>query len=660
MKNITVFLLALFIPFIVSAQSLIPYSDMEEKCDICSHSGNLKSGKELPANALLNDYDITFTKIDIETKNNSTYISGYALIEARVEANQLDTFCVELSSDMTVDSILFNGSFVNFTHNKSEIIIGLNTPIQNGDSFSATIFYKGFGNDENGYAGGLHHVNNSSKYNYEPLTYSFTQPFGASVWFPCKQVLSDKIDSLHIFITTDSSYKVSSNGKLTNVVELPENKRRYEWKTKYPIAYYLVAFNVFNYTEYNFYTYPEGFSDSIFIQNFMVDQAHINEMKDEIDKTHDAMNLYCNLFGMYPFKDEKYGHSIWGKGFGMEHQTMTSMPYNIDFRRLSHELSHQWFGNSVTCGSWQDIWLNEGFATYFDYLALKLLVSEQAGKDRMEYYHKRAMTYAGGSVYVPDAEANNASRIFNYKLSYCKAGAVVKMLRFELQDDDMFWQILQNYLADFKNGFATTQDFQAVVNETTGKNYDYFFDQWIYGQGYPTFSGTWYQENDTLTLNVNEQTSLTRVTPLFKMLVQYKLEIKGGGDTLISLQQEQRDQVFRIYMPKTVEDIFIDPNNEVLNKGIKLNYQKPSSVEINELISCNVYPNPFSNQIKISIFEQQSEISIAMYDNRGIKIFYDFSTQMEYAINTSEMQPGLYYIELKSEKGIYRQKILKQ
>lgn len=655
--------------FIYIVVSLLPftsygqYSLSNEKIDACSHIKNINGAQGIDFNPLLGEYDITFTKIDIETENASDYISGYAYVEAKVTADLLNTFCIELSSGMTVDSVLFDDINVEFTHIDDEILVDLDIPSQNEELFSATIYYNGSGNDNTNYAGGLHHLSSEAIFNFEPLTYSFTQPFGAFLWFPCKQVLTDKIDSLHVFITTNSSYKVSSNGLLTNEVQLPDNKIRYEWKSSYPTAYYLVAFNVFNYAEYNFYSYPDGFTDSILIQNFMVDQDHINAMQDELDKTNDAMNLYCNRMGLYPFVDEKYGHSIWGKGFGMEHQTMTSMPYNIDFRRLSHELSHSWFGNSVTCGSWRDIWLNEGFATYLDYLALKLIISDEVGEARMIYYNNLAMTNPYGSIYVPEEDENNASRIFNYQLTYCKAGSVVKMLRFELQDDDLFWQILNNYLIAFKNGSALTQDFLTMVEETSGSDFDYFFDQWIYGQGYPTYDGWWYQLDDTLHMKVNQHTSFTSVTPLFKMLMQYQLNFTDGSDSLIFLYQEVKNQIFKMYMPNPVEGFIIDPNNETLNKGTELvEIDPPLTVESLDKININVYPNPFFNELKISFIDGKSDnYIVTLYDVIGKKVFYDLNPPEndEYIIYTTDLKTGIYYLEVRSDHGIYSQKIVK-
>ncbi|MEN8225735.1 MAG: M1 family aminopeptidase [Bacteroidota bacterium] len=660
MKYSTPFLFLMYVALQMSAQSYIPCSPHNEKGDVCSHNHHLKVHRADALNPLFDDYDIIFTKLDISAENTSDFIQGNALIEAQVTADQLNTFCIGLSSDMDIASVSIDGENAAFTHLNDEIMLEIEPPLTMGESFSIIITYEGHGHNPNNYAGGLHHLSGDELFNYKPLTYSFTQPFGANLWFPCKQVLNDKIDSLHLFVTTDSAYKVSANGILSDEVDLGNGKTRYEWKTKHPLAYYLVAFNVFDYAEYNFYTLPDGFADSIFIQNFMVDQDHIDAMKSEIDKTHDAMNLYCNLFGMYPFQDEKYGHSIWGKGFGMEHQTMTSMPYEIDFRRLSHELSHQWFGNSVTCGSWQDIWLNEGFATYFDYLALKLLVSDEVGEARMQYYHTKAMTNPGGSVYIPEEEANNPSRIFNYYLSYCKAGAVIKMLRWELQDDDIFWQVLHQYLEEYKDSFATTEDFREVLEEATGDDYYWFFEQWIYGEGYPTLYGYWYQHNDTLTLKMNEHTSQTGATSLFQMLIPYKLKLEGGEDSLILLQQVQRNQIFKVFMPYEVNTVIVDPENELLNgEGEFINYD-PNGIDDHEIISCRAYPNPFSSQLKISISSEHSGFTISMYDGTGKSVHSVTTDQQEYMLNTSAFRTGMYYLNIRSVGGAsYGQKLFK-
>lgn len=655
MKRLLIVLLTI-LPFQIFGQEN-PFEFINEKQDACSrgYHGLIKTVE----NDLADQYDITFTRLEIFSENTSSFIEARAYIEAKVVADSMTTFSIGLSSQMSIDQILFEATAVTFIHQDGEIQFELETPKYEGETFHLIIDYEGSGYDPGNYAGGLHFTTSDPDFNYEDHSYTFNQPYGSDVWFPCKQVLSDKIDSLDIWVTTNASQRVSANGLLVEQVDMDNGTTQYKWQTRHPIAYYLVAFNIFSYSEYNFYCNPEGFDESIFIQNFLVDEEHIELMGEELDLTCEAMDLYSNLFGIYPFHDEKYGHSIWGKGFGMEHQTITSMPYDIDFRRLSHELSHQWFGNMVTCGTWLDIWLNEGFATYFDYLALKHIISDQVGEDRMAYYHERAMVYPNGSVYVPAPAINNASRIFNYKLSYCKAAAVIKMLRFEIQDDELFWEILTNYLDQFKNGNATTEDFINVVNQTTGESYDWFFDQWIYGEGYPTYSGNWYQDQDTLYLEVTQEVSYPAVTPFYDMLMQYEIRYPGG-DTTVFLRQEQPTQLFKIPIEEYVTNIVIDPENETLNQDEGMVEMPVGATADKVLREIKVFPNPFTEELRISLSTELSgSFEFSLFGNKGNLLKSSQDHAQEITIDTKNLVPGLYIIKVQNEMGVAIQKIVK-
>lgn len=649
------FILFLSIQFSLIGLTQVNYKQFKEfeKEDFCSKAHSTYTFKNNSTNPALKDYNITLIKIDIETDNTSSFITGFALLNGEVVVSEMDVFVVELGTQMTVDSVLFNNESAGFSHNADELSVTMSGPLGLGSNFSVIVYYHGDGHSSSNYAGGMHHTT----FDNRELTYTFTQPFGASLWFPCKQDLTDKIDTLQMHITVPSSVKVASNGVLRGKVNLGNEKTRFEWETNHPIAYYLVVFNVYDYVEYNFYAHPDNFEDSIYIQNFMIDDAHVSLMKNEIDQTSDAMNLYCNLFGMYPFQDEKYGHAIWGHGFGMEHQTLTSMPYDIDFRRLSHELSHQWFGDLVTCASWQDIWLNEGFASYFDYLALKSILSDEDGEDRMEYYHSRAMEAPDGSVYVPASDANNASRIFNYRLSYCKGASVVKMLRFEVQNDELFWQSLKNYLDIYKNKSASTDDLKEVFEETCNRDFSYFFDQWIYGEGYPAYNGTWFQQNDTLYLNVYQNASKSSVTPFFKMLLEFKL-FHDDGDSLIVLNQDEKSKQYKVHLPFKVNFLLLDPKNEVLNKNN--GFSKISSAGEITLAPVQAFPNPFSQNLIVRNYTDTIvTFEGTLYNSNGKELRYFKTTESEYEMDTSELSPAIYFLKIVTSNGTFIQKVIK-
>ena len=635
------------------------HDPMDEKCAHCAGLKSAHAGAARESNPLMDQYDIQYTRLEIQSENNSTEIQGTAIIRAKVLEGPLSEFCIELYSGMTVESLSFNGIEKTFTHENEEIILSLDPSLPEGTCFELSISYQGDGNMPNGYTEGLSYLSDMQYSNPGPISYTCTYPYSAHTWFPCKQVLSDKIDSLDIYVTTPSTYTVSSNGRLKNKVDLGNGYTRFEWESRHPIVYYLVVMNIYDYKQYNFYVHPDRWSDSILIQNFLLDNDHIEDMKAELDKTHEAMNLFCTLFGPYPFRDEKYGHSIWGKSYGMEHQTLTSMPVNIDFRRLSHELSHQWFGNMVSCATWQDIWLNEGFASYFDQLALRKLVSESEGKARMDYYHARALTQDEGSIYIPEEDADDGDRIFYYRLTYCKAATVVQMLRHEIGNDALFWQTLGAYLDEFRDSTATTNDLNRVVNETTGKDFTWFFDQWIYGHGYPTYSGTWYQKNDTLTMKINQSTSRPGYTPFFRMNMPYKLHF-SQGDTLIHLEQTQRNQVFRIPLSKDVRAIFIDPENVVLNKNGALSEIDVSGTQVVQGPVFSAYPNPFTHQLKISLDSRKGMLNtISVFDLRGRELLREQSYENEFLLNTSMLEPGIYFIKVENSSGIRTMRVVR-
>ena len=608
-------------------------------------------------------YDIQSLVLDIESDNSSSLINATATIGAVVSSASMERFVIELLNGMSVGGVVVNGDPVSFSHAAGMITAALSPGMVRGERFTVEIEYSGDGYDASGYSKGLAHLDDMNPVNPGPITYSFTQPFGASAWFPCKQVLSDKIDSLDILVTLPSGYKAVSNGVLKGTTDLGNGKVRYEWQSRHPIAYYLVVLNIFDYEEYSFYARPDGWDDSILIQNFFLDAGHVEDLKPTVLKTREVMDLYTRLFGPYPFRDEKYGHAIWGKSFGMEHQTLTSMPADpgrFSFTRLAHELSHQWFGNLVTCGTWQDIWLHEGFASYYEVVALKELVSGSEARDRMDYFHDRALLEDQGSIYVPEGDAEDASRIFNYGLSYAKAATVVQMLRHELDNDTLFWETLRGFLEEFSDSTATTSDFNRLVNERTGEDFDWFFQQWVYGDGYPTVSGTWYQKDDTLTMKMSQNASRPGVTPFFRMNMPYRVRC-SDGDTLISLEQTSHYQVYHIPLNRKVTSISIDPYNTVLNKSGGMTKIDVSGTEVPEQPFFNVLPNPFTDHLLVSVDSRKGVLNtVTLYDLHGRNLMQQRSYEPEIRLSMEGLSPGIYILSVGNVNGAKSMRVVKQ
>ena len=565
--KLQIFVLAILFPFVsIVAQELT--FDPEEPptheniCKRAFHGQDFGKSVVNP-NARLFDYDVKFYHINLETTDTSNQFTANTIVTAKVNAAQMDTFLIELSYKLEPDSAFFNGVKHAFTHASNDIYIVLPSPVLKDEMFTFHLYY----HTPEGYSTNYFSSTVDANYGNFHVTQSMAEPYNAHDWFPCKQELEDKADSVFVFVTTDSSLRAAGPGTLTEA-SLPNNKTRYEWRTHQPTAYYLIFLAVSNYQEYTIYAHPDSLpGDSIPIVNYVYDYPGCLESnKANIDRTSSFIDLFSNEFGLFPFYEEKYGHYMWRpSGFsGMEHITMSGMRY-FSFDLISHELGHSWFGDNVTCATWSDIWVNEGFASYAQYLARQYILSQANADNLMRIWYDYVMGTPDGSVYVPESSVNSIGRIFNTRLTYRKGAALVHMIRFEMDNDSLFFRTLYEYQQMYKDSVATGIDFRNVCQDVSGIDFTDFFDQWYFGEGFPTFDLTWSQQMDTLLLEVHQNTS-TAITPLFRIHMEYKISW-AGGDTTIRVFQETNDTVYRFINSNEITDIEIDPKNWVLNKG---------------------------------------------------------------------------------------------
>ena len=594
------------------------------------------------------NYDVGFYWIDIELYDTSTFVQGYTSIRAKA-LQELNELVFELSNDHRIDSILINGirqsEFVHF----NDLIRITNLPVILKDhDFTAVVYYQGEGGQNSFFTG----ISNRTDFQWnKKVTYTLSESFNAHDWFVCKQVLTDKADSAYIYITTSDHLKAGSNGVLTGIDSLPGGRVKYRWETHYPIAYYLLSAAVADYQDYSFYVRPAHTPDSILVQNYILnDPAFLPAYRDEIDKTAELLGLYSGKFGIYPFWKEKYGHSFAPMGGGMEHQTMTTL-YNFNFTLVAHELAHQWFGDNVTCASWQDIWINEGFASYAEYLALEFLESKDAADIWMSGAHNWALTEPDGSVYIPEADANDEGRIFSRALSYKKGAALLHMIRDELNDDSVFFKVLKDFQYEFRDSTASGQDFMEILNVTSGREFNWFFDQWYYGSGYPEFIFSWWQSEDSLYLHC-EQSGSSERTPLFKVSMEFQIEFTDGSDTLFRLVLDKEEERFKIHVTNEIAGLIADPNNWILDKNQMI---RKHFSEAHFFVS----PNPFSNQLNV-IFNADAKREISLADMQGKVVKKWNSISAEVTLNTNQVKKGLYLLRVKEGNDSYTAKIVKQ
>ncbi len=338
-------------------------------------------------------------------------------------------------------------------------------------------------------------------------------------------------------------------------------------------------------------------------------------------------------------------------GGGMEHQTMTTLS-SFRFNLVAHELTHQWYGDNVTCASWQDIWVNEGFASYGEYLALEALVSIKEAGLWMEYAQQLALSEPEGSVYIPEEDAKDIFRIFSMTLSYKKGATLLHMIRYELDDDSLFFETMSEFSNRFSDTVATGLDFMTVLNEVSGNDFKWFFDQWYFGQGFPQFAFTWWYSGDSLIIE-SDQTGSSSQTPFFKTSMDFNIQFDNGSDSTIRVWINQAHQKFSFPLSIPVNGFTPDPDNFLL---------KTSQV-IRKVISegyLSVNPNPFGEELNIFFTSGNKDREIILSDLSG-KVINKFQSSSEtVTIPTYELRQGLYLLQVNEGRESYTTKIVRK
>lgn len=359
-----------------------------------------------------------------------------------------------------------------------------------------------------------------------------------------------------------------------------------------------------------------------------------------------------SLFGPYPFIREKYGHAQFGWGGGMEHQTITFIG-GINFHIMSHELGHMWFGDMVTCGRWYDLWLNEGWASYVTGLCYENLINGIYWEPWKEIVSNGITKEPGGRVFPSDTL--NVPVLFDSRLTYAKASYVIHMLR-GVMGDSLFYGAARSYLSDpgLQYSFARTEAFIKHMEEAYGGSLAWFFEPWLEGEGYPNYQGYYFQQGDSLTLDLYQTTSHPSV-PFYRMPVPIRVW-KGGVATDFKFWHEQSGQRVRFYMPDGVDSLSIDPDRWILWRE---NSVGASGIEEDNLVKMVVYPNPVKEgKIVILVPNQRAEVDIVNQSGVMIKrLRVTDKTQIEIDVNA--LSPGIYLVRYLGAGGYGRTRFLK-
>lgn len=598
-----------------------------------------RSSLDVNVNPNTLNYDLQYVRLELDLDPTQQYVSGTVTSHFKMLANSGNIY-FDLANNLTVSQVKYHNQNLAFQQlSTDEVLINFPSTLTAQTTDSLSITYNGVPDgSSDAFVADYTSAN-------DPVLATLSEPFGAKEWWPTKQSMNDKIEKLDIKITTPSQYTVGSNGKLISEMILGNGKKLTYWQTNYPIPAYLFALGISNYTKLN--SNITTTHSSFPFLNYVYPSSATSSVQSNLNWTNSNMQLFEDHFGLYPYRNEKYGHMQFNWGGGMEHATMTSMgSFGQDL--IAHELAHQWFGDKLTCGAWNDIWLNEGFATFGAQLAYeKLLMTPSAFQNHLASQINYITSDPGGSVYIPTADLN-FSRIFNGRLSYSKGAYVLRMIKWIL-GEDQFYALLKAYQNNppFQYNYVKTPDFRDFIKSFSGKDFTEFFNDWVYGEGFPTYQIRWSQNanNKQLTFRVSQTRSSSSVS-FFEMPIPIKVSGSGGQTAYIVLDNTSNNQYFtQNNVDFAVTSVSFNYENQILAKGSVI---KDNTLAVNEHSKnkVNVYPTPAKSFIKITGLENSTHYEIYSADGKLMK---KDITYPDSEINISNFLKGVYFLKFNQE-----------
>ncbi|GIV11471.1 MAG: hypothetical protein KatS3mg020_0962 [Fimbriimonadales bacterium] len=458
-----------------------------EGCALCgrAHNAVLKHPElYLPSfPAVIQDPQLTDVQhydLTIEVVPSSQTLIGSCTMTVKVAQPTLNSFRFRLRENFLIMGLRLDGRPISFVRESiTTVRAEFDRPYTQDEVFQLQVDYQGVPVSR-----GFGSIEFTTRSSGSVIVATLSQPFYAYTWWPAKDENTDKATLTFTLITPRTMVAVA-NGMLQEMRDLPNNRRSYRYQHNYPIVPYLVAFAATDYRSWSrSFTYD---NQTMPVDFYIYPESDTPANRTAWEQCIPMLRVLSDLYGVYPFIQERYGIYQFQFGGGMEHQTMSGQG---DFGEslTAHELAHQWWGDMVTCATWNDIWLNEGFATYSEALWLEYKNGSSNPAALRTAMLNRRPSSLNGSVYRYDVSSVGA--IFNSNFAYRKGAWVLHSLRWVLGAEN-FFELLSRYRQRFAYSHAATADFQAVAEEVWGGSMDWFFQPWVYGIGAPSYNWGW-------------------------------------------------------------------------------------------------------------------------------------------------------------------------
>ena len=518
------------------------------------------------------EWDALFYRINLNLDFDNSEIDGWVYLRGKSLINGLSFIDLDLTSYfgdplhyLLVDSVKVSG-ISNPSHlqmpNYVRVYFQPYT-YDYGDTFKVTTYYHG----KPEYRPILQEGFDFGSHDGVGIAFNMSEPIYARDWWPCKDRVEDKVESAEITITCPIEYRCASNGRIY-MEWVSQTKRKTYWRESYPIATYQVGIGCTNYVILDTSYVLQSGNDTMDVW-FYVYPENVTAARDSFPKVVEMLDTFATYFGEYPYAGiyppyvmEKYGMmQVPTLSTAMEYPTITAIcdtGYNQMY--LSHELAHSWWGNCVTCSTWNHIWINEGFATYSECM----WIEKKYGLDAMLEYIISQYRYLGnGSVYMENGYEHFSTNYWHRV--FWKGSWVLHMLRHWV-GDPTFYDILHQYLDTYKWKHASTEQFRDVCVNVTGDTLlNTFFHEWIYSDYHPVYEYWFYVEEDGRVYFNVKQTQTPSSDPwipeLYHMPIDIILDDGTTKDTVtVFNDQREQDYIFEtsLTMPITEASICLD------------------------------------------------------------------------------------------------------
>jgi len=557
----------------------------------------------------------------------------------------LDSISFDFNNRHTIDSIVYRGRRVTSNRPTNK----LNIRLQAGTGTDSILIVYSGAPPRTGF--GSFAVDRHAGV---PIIWTISPPYGNRDWMPCKVSLDDKIDSMDAFITVPTGNKAAGPGILVgSTLDNVNDLITYHWKHRYPIATYLIGTAITNYVSYTD-TLRLTNSRQVNCVNYVYPENQASA-RSLTPATSRIMRLYDSAFVPYPFINEKYGHAQFGFNGGMENQTMSLMQ-GFNRQLIAHELGHSWFGNLVTCSSFRDMWLNEGFAMWLEGFTYEKLDGAQAAKDWRIGQNNLIVSTNGGSVWVTDTLDHQ--RIYDYRLTYTKGSMLVHMLRKYL-GDEAFFNGIRTYLNDsrYKYKYASVPQFKAVMETVSGKNLTPWFQRWFYGEGFPIYTIENFGNNadGSASATINIASSVAN-NSFNADSVEVRFYHQNGTIDKIKTTFTSGNSI-------TLQSSFIRGGAwfaVTVNEDADIVSGSPMVSGVNgQMVSDNIslYPSPVKNVVMIQNLPQKANYKLYTWLGTLIKTG---DVQPNESISVSELPSGSYLIKINCQERSTFKRFIKQ